>query len=80
MIASGAASLILTGALLLFYFFYIKPNQDAKNYRKQKRNEEAQSRREADKAFAGRSPLFKNRQKRGYEDSFGETELTATRL
>lgn len=79
-VGPGFATLALGGALILFFFLVIKPNQDAKNERKRKAAEEAESRHNAEKAFDGISPLRNNEPSRGYENHFAETELMASTL
>lgn len=79
-VGPGFATLALVGALVLFFFLVIKPNQDAKNERKRKAAAEAESRRNAEKAFDGLSPLRNNEPSRGYEDYFSETELMSSTL
>lgn len=79
-VGPGFATLALGGALVLFFFLVIKPNQDGKNERKRKAAAEAESRRNAEKAFVGLSPLRDNEPSRGYENHFAETELMSSTL
>lgn len=79
-VGPGFATLALGGALILFFFLVIKPNQDAKNERKRKAAAEAESRRNAEKAFVGLSTLRDYEPSRGYENHFAETELMASTL
>ena len=79
-VGPGFASIALVGALILFYLLVIKPNQYGKNERKRKAAAEAESRRNAEKAFVGLSPLRDYEPSRGYENHFAETELMASTL
>jgi hypothetical protein len=61
---------------------YKYDHNSSQNYEQAKREveAEAESRRNAEKAFDGISPLRNNEPSRGYENHFAETELMASTL
>ena len=79
-VGPGFASIALVGALILFFFLVIKPNQDAKNERKRKAREEAESRRDREEAFLQTPSLRNYQQVRDYQDYFAETQLMGETL
>ena len=70
-------TIAFSAALILYYFFYLKPVQNEKNRIKQ----EAKERAEVEELFAGTSAGFAQRscEERCYKD-FNTTELMAERL
>ena len=71
-VGPGFATLALGGALVLFFFLVIKPNQDAKNKAKQ----EAKERAEADALFERDRAEVEEFTYGGFED----TEMMSTTL
>jgi hypothetical protein len=85
-VGPGFATLALTVSLLVVIYAiknyrYAKSEQHQR-YEQAKREveAEAESRRNAEKAFDGISPLRNNEPSRGYENHFAETELMASTL